>query len=98
MLACATWRGDTKGGRPVMSRTTQRCDIVVVGGGTAAFEAAVAARQNGAERVVMLEKAPAAEAGGNSRYTPTGFRFVHAGAAEIRAFLPHVAEADFARM
>jgi NADPH-dependent glutamate synthase beta subunit-like oxidoreductase len=35
----------------------QRCDIIVVGGGTAAFEAAIAARQYGADHVVMLEKA-----------------------------------------
>ena len=79
-------------------RAPQRCDIIVVGGGTAAFEAAVAARQNGAEHVVMLEKAPAAEAGGNSRYTSTGWRFVHSGAAEIRDFIPQVTDADFTRM
>jgi tricarballylate dehydrogenase len=80
------------------SAAPQRCDIIVVGGGTAAFEAAVAARQNGAEHVVMLEKAPAGEAGGNSRYTSTGWRFVHTGAPEIRSFIPQVSEADFARM
>ena len=34
---------------------TETCDIIVIGGGSAAFEAAVAARQAGAERVVMLE-------------------------------------------
>lgn len=77
---------------------SQRCDIIVVGGGTAAFEAAVAARQNGAEHVVMLEKAPESEAGGNSRYTSTGWRFVHSGAAEIREFLPQVSDADFGKM
>ncbi len=33
-------------------------DVLVIGGGTAAFEAAVAARQGGAERVLLLEKAP----------------------------------------
>ena len=32
--------------------------VVVVGGGSAAFEWAVAAKQSGAARVVMLEKAP----------------------------------------
>jgi len=34
------------------------CDVIVIGGGSAALEAAIAARQSGAERVVMLEKAP----------------------------------------
>ena len=37
---------------------TEKCDVAIVGGGSAAFEAAVSARQNGAEKVVMLEKAP----------------------------------------
>jgi tricarballylate dehydrogenase len=69
---------------------SETCDIIVIGGGSAAFEAAVAARQAGAERVVMLEKASEAEYGGNARYSGTGFRFVHAGADEIRAFLPNI--------
>jgi tricarballylate dehydrogenase len=76
----------------------ERCDIVVIGGGSAAFEAAVAARKAGAERVVMLEKAPEAEYGGNARYSGTGFRFVHGGAAEIREFIPDVDDATFATM
>ena len=67
-----------------------KCDVIVVGAGTAAHEAAVAARQLGAEHVVMLEKAPERESGGNSRFTSTGFRFVHAGKAEIREFVPNV--------
>jgi tricarballylate dehydrogenase len=77
---------------------SESCDIVVIGGGSAAFAAAVAARQAGAERVVMLEKAPEAEYGGNARYSGTGFRFVHAGAQEIRQFVPDVDEKLFATM
>src|SRR6516164_11842433 len=77
---------------------TETCDIIVIGGGSAAFEAAVAARQAGAERVVMLEKASEAEYGGNARYSGTGFRFVHAGADEIRAFLPDIDAALFRSM
>ena len=46
---------------------TENIPVVVVGGGSAAFEAAVAARQAGAPRVVMLEKAPEPEFGGNAR-------------------------------
>src|SRR5258708_12436590 len=76
----------------------EKCDIVVIGGGSAAFEAAVAAREAGARRVVMLEKAPEAEYGGNARYSGTGFRFVHGGADEIRRFIPDVDEASFATM
>jgi tricarballylate dehydrogenase len=76
----------------------ERCDIIVIGGGSAAFEAAVSAREAGARRVVMLEKAPEAEYGGNARYSGTGFRFVHGGAQEIRQFVPEVDEALFATM
>jgi len=76
----------------------EQCDIIVIGGGSAAFEAAVAARQAGAERVVMLEKAPEAEYGGNARYSGTGFRFVHGGGEEIRRFLPDLDDATFASM
>jgi tricarballylate dehydrogenase len=78
--------------------TRETCDIIVIGGGSAAFEAAVAARQAGAARVIMLEKAPEAEYGGNARYSGTGFRFVHAGAAEIREFVPELDAALFATM
>jgi tricarballylate dehydrogenase len=77
---------------------SETCDIIVIGGGSAAFSAAVSARQAGAARVVMLEKAGEAEYGGNARYSGTGFRFVHAGAQEIRQFVPDVDEALFASM
>jgi tricarballylate dehydrogenase len=76
----------------------ETCDIIVIGGGSAAFEAAVAAREAGAERVVMLEKAGEADYGGNARYSGTGFRFVHDGAREIRQFLPDLDAALFATM
>ena len=87
-------RDARKSGKQLMARV-EHCDIIVIGGGSAAFEAAVAAREAGAERVVMLEKAPEAEYGGNARYSGTGFRFVHAGAEEIRQFVPDVDDALF---
>jgi tricarballylate dehydrogenase len=65
-------------------------DVIVIGGGSAAFDAAVAAKERGAERVLMLEKAPESEYGGNARYSGTGFRFWHAGTDEIRQFVPDV--------
>ncbi|MCW2904843.1 MAG: tricarballylate dehydrogenase [Streptosporangiaceae bacterium] len=49
-------------------------DVVVVGGGNAGFSAAHAAAELGA-RVLLLEKAPEEEAGGNSFYTAGAFRF-----------------------
>jgi len=70
-----------------LTTPAEHCDVIVIGGGSAAFEAAIAAREHGAEKIVMLEKAPESEYGGNARYSGTGFRFWHSGAEEIRAFL-----------
>ena len=48
------------------SRTTY--DVVVVGAGNAAFCAALAAAEAG-KKVLVLERAPENESGGNSRFT-----------------------------
>jgi len=74
------------------------CDIIVIGGGSAALEAAIAAKKAGAERVVMLEKAPQQESGGNAQFSHVGFRFVHSGPQELRGFFPQVPEERFQRM
>jgi tricarballylate dehydrogenase len=58
-------------------------DVVVVGGGNAALCAALAARESGA-RVLVLEKAPLHERGGNSFFTAGGFRFTHTGLDDLR--------------
>jgi tricarballylate dehydrogenase len=68
--------------------------VVVVGGGNAALCAAIAARVAGA-RVLLLEKAPAPERGGNSFFTAGGFRFAHAGLDDLRRdVLPDLSEAE----
>ena len=77
---------------------TENIPVVVVGGGSAAFEAAVAAKQAGAPKVVMLEKAPEPEFGGNARFSHTGFRWVFSGADEIRKFLPDLDAATFQKL
>lgn len=51
----------------------QAFDVVVVGCGIAGLSAAVAAQQLGAT-VVVLERAPIEERGGNTRYTPARLR------------------------
>jgi tricarballylate dehydrogenase len=76
----------------------EQFDVIVVGAGTAAFEAAVSAREHGAERVLMLEKAPPSESGGNAAFSHTGFRFTYDGPADVRPFIPHVPDETFARM
>ncbi len=57
--------------------------VVVVGGGNAALCAALAASEQGA-RVLVLEKAPESQRGGNSFFTAGGFRFVHGGLDDLR--------------
>ena len=61
----------------------KRYDVAVVGGGNAALCAALAAREGGAS-VLVLEKAPEAERGGNSFFTAGGFRFAHGGLDDLR--------------
>ena len=77
---------------------TENIPVVVVGGGSAAFEAAVAAKQAGAPKVLMLEKAPEPEFGGNARFSHTGFRWVFSGSDEVRQFLPDIDDEFFAKL
>lgn len=50
-----------------------RKKVIVIGSGNAAFRAGIAALEEGADTMI-LEKATAAEAGGNSRYTTGAMR------------------------
>lgn len=61
-------------------------EVVVVGGGNAGFCAAHAAAERG-RRVVLLEKAPRAHAGGNSYYTLGSIRMVHDGLGDLLEIL-----------
>lgn len=51
-------------------------DAIVVGGGNAACAAAVSARENGARRVLLLEKTPKAQRGGDTHFSGAILRFV----------------------
>src|SRR5215472_14210198 len=70
-------------------------DVIVVGGGNAALCAALSAHDEGA-RVLVLERAPVAERGGNTAYTDGLMRVVYEGAPDIRAFAPDLTDAEVA--
>ena len=59
-------------------------DVIVVGAGNAAACAALAAQDAGAKKIVMLERAPEEEAGGNTRFTAGGMRVVYDGVEDIK--------------
>jgi len=66
-------------------------DVIVVGGGNAAFSAATSAREKGA-RVLVLECAPEDEAGGNSRFTAGAIRFAYNGVDDIVKLVPDLTQ------
>src|SRR5687768_11331493 len=68
-------------------------DVIVVGGGNAALCAALTAREEGAE-VLLLERAPQEERGGNSSFTEGLMRFVYNGADDIKALSPDLTEEE----
>lgn len=74
---------------------SQPWDVVVLGAGNAAFCAAHAAREKGAS-VLMLERAPFDENGGNSRFTAGAIRFAYEGVEDIRALCPDLSEEQIA--
>ena len=63
-------------------------DVIVVGAGNAALAAAVSAKENGAERVVVLEKAPRAMRGGNTHWSGGVLRFAFDDPREIAPLVP----------
>ncbi len=69
--------------------------IIVVGGGNAALCAALAARENGAD-VVVLERAPKDEAGGNSRFTAGAIRVAYDGVDDLRRLMPDLTDEEVA--
>src|SRR6266540_4007814 len=72
------------------------CDVVVVGAGNAAFCAALAAAEHNVS-VLVLERAPEDESGGNSRFTAGAFRCVYDGVEDLRAIMPDLTEEEISK-
>ena len=68
-------------------------DVVVVGAGSAALNAALSASEKGA-KVLVIEKAPEHLRGGNSYFTGGLFRFSYQGIDDITNLLPEMGEEE----
>ncbi len=73
-----------------MTKGEQFYDVVVVGAGNAALAAAVSAKENGAARVLVLEKAPREMRGGNTHWSGGVLRFAYDDPREIEDILPGI--------
>jgi tricarballylate dehydrogenase len=70
-----------------------RYHVVVIGGGNAALCAALSAQEHGAH-VLVLERAPVDQRGGNTAYTGGGFRMVHEGVETVRSVVPDLSQGE----
>ena len=70
-------------------------DVIIVGAGNAALCAALSAQEQGA-KVLVLERAPQEQRGGNSAYTGGAFRMVHHGLEDIKTFVPDLTQEEIA--
>src|SRR5436190_1328730 len=71
-------------------------DVIVVGAGNAALCAALAAAER-VKKILVLERAPEAESGGNSRYTAGLMRIAYGGVEDLKKVMPDLSEAEIAR-
>src|SRR5271168_242118 len=69
------------------------CEVLIVGAGNAAMCAALAARENGAD-VVVLERASIAERGGNSTFTAGAIRVAYNTLGDLLELLPDLSEEE----
>jgi len=71
-------------------------DVIVVGGGNAALCAALSASEV-KKKILVLERAPQDEAGGNSRFTAGLFRVAYRGVEDLKKVIPDLSQDEIAR-
>lgn len=69
------------------------CDVLVVGAGNAAMCAALQAAETGV-KVVVLERAPEDESGGNTRFTAGAIKCVYDDVNDLRVLMPHLTDEE----
>ncbi|PSJ23869.1 tricarballylate dehydrogenase, partial [Streptosporangium nondiastaticum] len=72
---------------------TTRLDVVVVGAGNAALCAALSAHEQGSQ-VLILEKGPRENRGGNSYFTDGAIRCAYQGLDDLRDLMPDLSDAQ----
>ena len=70
--------------------------VIVVGAGNAALCAALSAAESG-KKVLVLERAPESESGGNSRFTAGLMRVAYEGVEDLKKVMPDLSDAEIAR-
>ena len=68
-------------------------DVIVLGGGNAGLCAALSAQEQGAS-VVVLERAPEQEKGGNSAHTGGAFRVAYRGTDDLKRLMPDLLDSE----
>src|SRR5687767_14533673 len=71
-------------------------DVIVVGAGNAALCAALAAAES-VKKILVLERAPQDDSGGNSRYTAGLMRVAYAGVDDLKKAIPDLSAEEIAR-
>jgi len=71
-------------------------DVIVVGGGNAALCAALSASE-AKKKILVLERAPEDESGGNSRFTAGLFRVAYDGVDDLKKAMPDLSAEEIAR-
>jgi tricarballylate dehydrogenase len=72
---------------------TEYYDVVVIGAGNAALCAALAAREQGS-KVLVVEKAPRHQRGGNSFFTDGAIRFAFSSLEDVRKVIPSMSDEE----
>ncbi len=73
---------------------TDNYDVIIIGGGNTALLTAIRAQEMGAQKILILEKAPETERGGNGFFTTGLYRVVHNGVKELAELMPAMTEEE----